>query len=113
MSVKTHTGNEGTREQGSNQLWLGIIFRNTIRQSAVTIADSPTKIPATPLANRRSLFLRNNGTATIFLGDDAVTTTDGYPLKPNESLPMNIEDDLDVYGIVASGTQNLRIFEGA
>ena len=112
MSVKTYTGNEGTREQPNNQLWLGLIIRNTLTPNTVTVSTSAVPIPATPLSKRRILSIMNISTNVVYVGDSAVTTSNGFPLYPRAVIQINIEDDVVVYGI-STGSSELRILEGA
>jgi len=86
-------------------------LRGSLRSSSVTIGTTPTEIPASPLSNRKSITLKNNGSNTIFLGHSGVTTTNGYPLKINESLDIDLDDATTLYGIVATGSEDLRILE--
>jgi len=71
-----------------------------------TIAATATLIDAGS-AGRESVLLYNNGTATIYIGHSGVTTSNGLPLPVGGSLTVD-KNTAALYGIVASGTQNLR-----
>ena len=86
-------------------------LRGTILSSSVTIGDSATIIPASDLSNRKSMTIRNNGSNTIFIGGSGVTTGNGFPIKVNESFDIDLDDSSAIYGIVATGTEDLRILE--
>jgi len=86
-------------------------LRGTVLSSSINIGTSPTKIPSSNLTERKTLTIRNNGSNTIFIGGSGVTTTDGYPLKPNESMDIDLDAGATLYGIVASGTEDLRVLE--
>ena len=83
--------------------------------NTVTITTSATKI-VTANPNRQSLILANTGTGTVYLGpDNTVTTANGTPLLQDGTLT---EDDGgsrmfmgDVWGVVATGTSDLRYWE--
>lgn len=87
----------------------------------VSVATSATSILA---ANKRrnAYELHNNGTATIFWGsNNSVTTSNGIPLKQGERRTVTKEPVPDrqdehiytgaIFGIVASGTVDLRYWE--
>lgn len=46
---------------------------------------------------------------TVFVGNDAVATTDGFPLGPGISFDLAPGEEL--YGVVASGTVDVRVLE--
>lgn len=87
-------------------------LRSQIKPSAVSVATSATKIPTTALTGRTSIAVKNNGSNTIYLGDSTVTTTNGYPLAAGAEISLDLSADVDLYGRVASGTENARILEG-
>lgn len=64
-------------------------------------------------ASRKCAVIYNNGTQTVYLGkDSSVTTSNGMPLLAGATLV----DDHSVdawWGITASGTGDLRIYEVA
>ena len=94
-------------------IWLRTSIQFALKSSAVTITDSPTKIPTSPLDKRKSILIQNNGTVVAYLGASNVSTTNGFPIYPRGVAHMTIEDTVDVFGIVATGTVNFRILEGA
>ena len=109
---RTHTGNEGNRNEGGDLLY-GLIVQRAVRQSAVTAGLAAVKVPITPLRYRKSLQIFNNAANVVYLGDASVTAADGYPLYPRASINIQIEDGIDVYAISAIAGQELRIIEGA
>lgn len=64
------------------------------------------------LTNRKSLRIHVNGTDIVYLGDNTVTTNDGYPLLPGHQyeFQFNPVDAISLYAI-ATSAQNLRLFE--
>lgn len=114
MSVKTHTGNEGIRES-DGLLFVGLIIRRSIRQQNLTIGTSAVAIPTTALSNRRQLFIFNNSTGgqILYIGDNTVSSTNGFPLYPRASISIAIEDGITVYGISSAAGADIRICEGA
>jgi hypothetical protein len=86
-------------------------LNSVVRGTAVSVITSATLIPTTILSNRKSMSVRNNGSATIYLGGSDVTTSGGYPLKANETLDLDIGTTSRLYGRVISTTTNIRILE--
>lgn len=115
MSVKTYTGNEGIREQTDNMLFVGMIIRRSIRQQVLTIGTSITAIPTTALSKRRTLIIFNNSTSgqILYIGDNTVSTVNGFPLYPRASMRFDIEDDVIIYGISSAADASVRVLEGA
>lgn len=76
----------------------------------VSVAVTATVIRAAN-EKRTYLIIYNNGTANVFVGDDAsVTTSNGFPLISTGSwIEMTYKGA--VYGIVASGTVDVRWLE--
>lgn len=64
-----------------------------------------------------SIFIKNTGSATVYIGgDDAVTadssSTGGWPLAPGEvlSLPNRGTETYSMWGITAAGTAYVVAF---
>jgi len=80
----------------------------TTTYATVSVASTATEIKAAN-TGRVTLIIFNNSAAIIYLGDSGVTTADGFTLGIGES--KSIEDTEAVYGIVTSGTSDLRYIE--
>ena len=92
---------------------LDIQFLQQVR----TVAATATKIPATALRGREFVVIKNlHATATIYIGSVTVTADEGAaggdPLLPTERMYLEFSSDVDVYGIVASGTAKASVLEG-
>lgn len=110
MSRKIYTSNEGVRDSDLKVLW-SLIAANTVKSQSVTISSTATSIPSSALSKRKILTLKNFGTQIVYIGASDVTTSSGFPLDPRDGFEMAIEEDVTLYGIVASGTADLRILE--
>lgn len=66
-------------------------------------------------SNASGVLVKNtHASATVYLGGATVTTDEGYPLAAGEALPVgDIGDGDNLYGIVASGTADVRVLEVA
>ena len=78
--------------------------------SVVSIAGG-TAIIAN-LTSRRSVLIKNVGTAIVYIGfDSSVTSSNGMPLNPQGSLELAgvfTTRKSAIHGIAASGTQDVR-----
>ena len=80
--------------------------------TAVSVASTATSILAAN-TSRKAAFIANNGTQTVYLGrDNTVTTANGLPLAAGQTWPDDTSTDA-WYGIVASGTCDVRFLEVA
>jgi len=112
MSGEYFQGNIGNRNK-FNDLLPGLVITRQILESEVTVAAIATKIPASPIQARHSLLIQNIGNNVVYLGSPTVTTANGYPIYPRGQITIQIEDDIDLYGIGAVAGEKLRIMEGA
>ena len=66
------------------------------------------------LASRAFVHVFNRGTADIFIGpSNAVTSTTGYPIPAGTDKVLAWGPGLAVWGIAATGTQDVRVMEVA
>lgn len=85
----------------------------TLTPTSTTVGVTATLLPATALAGRRSVVVHNSGSVTVFLGPSSVTTANGLPIAPNEKISLDINASVLLYGIVSSGSADVRTLEGA
>lgn len=84
---------------------------------AVTVTTSATRLDATSADESRrgsSVLPYNAGAVTVYLGGSDVTTANGVPMSASSygpSYDLAVSDAL--YGIVASGTCDVRVQEVA
>lgn len=87
----------------------------TARQYATSVGTSATKIEGTHLP---TWMLKNtHATETLYIGDSAVLTSTGFPIAAGEVFSpsdmahrsMRGVDGDQVYGIVGSGTVDVRV----
>lgn len=89
---------------GSTQ--LKTISSNEMNYNNVSVDTTTTQIVSSN--NRKILYLRNNGSSNLYIGDSSVTTSDGYEIIPGDSI--NITSNDSVYGI-SSSTIDIRYIE--
>jgi hypothetical protein len=80
--------------------------------TAVTVSTLATKLPLTPLVYRRAIALANQSqSVTLYIGfGPEVTTSNGFPIGPGATMPMDINGEIEVYGI-ANSSVDVRVLE--
>ena len=81
---------------------------------AVSVATTATRLDTeaeTDSVHGSSISVYNNGAATVYLGESDVATTTGYPVAAGEHYAEDIDPSVGLYGIVASGTVEVRVRE--
>jgi hypothetical protein len=76
-----------------------------------TVTDEATKVLDSDDLNRE-VFLQIIGNSTVYLGDnDSVTTANGFPVvKHTNAIRGVLGSGQELWAIVASGTEDLRVF---
>jgi hypothetical protein len=77
--------------------------------STVTVATTPTLLVAAATGTR-TIYLHVTGNTTIYIGGATVTTATGTGTEKHTSpIPIMLRDGDALYGIVASGTADMRV----
>jgi hypothetical protein len=83
--------------------------------AAVSVTTSATRLDTAGGASGpagSAIAVYNNGASTVYLGGASVTTSSGFPLAAGASFAVDLKENGDVlYGIVASGTVEVRTLE--
>lgn len=66
---------------------------------------------ADELANRKYVFLYNNGNREMFIGQTGITTGTGFPLPPGSILEMRLGSAVDLFAIADAAAQDLRTLQ--
>ena len=79
---------------------------------AVSIGTTATQIVPFSLTGRRSLIVCNNGSATVYIGFTSTdcTTASALPLLPGSCISFGTRVG-ELWGIVSSGTVEVRVWE--
>ena len=81
---------------------------------SITVTTTATRLLTANTA-RTSFLMVNNGSASVFIGENnTVTTSNGLPIASGGQLAEDRGVRLylgDVFGIVASGTEDMRVWE--
>lgn len=80
---------------------------------AISVTDTATEIPTLTLENRKAIIIRNWDTDNyVYVGGSGITASTGFPLLPKESLPFDLSDGAQLYGICETGlTAEVRYLE--
>lgn len=68
-------------------------------------------IPTTALAGRRRILIQNTGNQAIFVGKTGVTASSGFRVSAGATLTLEIGENVALFAIAQSGTQNVRVLE--
>lgn len=85
------------------------IANATILQSQVSVTDTATLLPATPISNRKTLMIQNTGANKLWIGSATVTTigaTAGIEMAANSFMELEVGPAVNVYGIKNGATGN-------
>ena len=87
-----------------------------IKTQIVSVADTATKLPTTPVIGRTYIQIQNVGGVIVYIGTSTVTAdtaaTGGFQLLPYSTWTAEYDNTVDVYGIVATGICNVVVEEG-
>ena len=88
----------------------------TITSQVITLGVTAGKLPPTVLEGRKYISLQNLGGVTVYVGNTFVTAntagTGGYQLLPRGVWSENYTDNVDVYGVIATGSSQIYVEEG-
>lgn len=88
------------------------LANTAIQQDAASVSVSAALF-SSPLANRKYVFIYNNGPKAVYIGASGVTTTNGFPVFPGSLLEARIGASVAVHAIAESGTQNVRLLQAS
>lgn len=77
----------------------------------IAVADTAEDIISSPLANRKYLFVMNDGNKTVYVGPSGVTAANGFPLSPSVAMELRAGASVDIefVGPVASKIRTLEL----
>lgn len=79
---------------------------------ATSVGNTATDIVGTDLTGRAQVVLQNLGNKDAYIGNsNAVTTSNGIILPSGGTIVLDAGASIDLHGITASGTADIRYFE--
>jgi hypothetical protein len=109
--LKKFSPNTGPLSPDNDYLY-GLIIQEVLKTQGFTCQNTATQTPTTPLINRKTLEIFNNGNTVVYYGASDVSTSNGRPIYPHSSVILQIEDTINVFTISAAGGEDLRLVEG-
>lgn len=83
-----------------------------MKASAETVTTTAAQVLTTPLANRTSVIIQNEGTQSVYVGhDNTVTSSNGIKISKASSATLEVGDGVDIYMLSASGSMSVRFLE--
>ena len=85
-----------------------------MKTSVVEVTGTRVALPTTPLNSQTSGILYNDGSATVFLGDQNVEASGankGIPLEAGKERVFGCSEKFLIYGITAGTAVNVIIGE--
>lgn len=81
--------------------------------TAVTLTGATVQLPSKPLKYRRAMSICNNSSVdTIYIGFDlTVDTGTGWPIAPKNTISLDVNGEVVVYGVSDAGSTDVRILE--
>lgn len=88
------------------------------KTTVVVVGTTAEALPATALSGRKSMIIQNVSTTAVYLGNADVVANEtdtgngGMQLQSDgDSVSLDFSDDMVVYGIVATGTGTVVVWE--
>jgi hypothetical protein len=117
---------EVTMSGDAGAIDVNVVNTFTVNDAALAdtaIANGATAVSttaidvSTPLANRKYLYLANEGNKSLYIGagGGTVTAANGFPLHPGMQIEMRIgaSQDLEVIGETGASSEDLRYLEAS
>ena len=73
--------------------------------------DTAEDVVASPLANRKTLWIYNNNNKKMYIGATGVTQASGFPISPGSYLEMRIGPSVDIEWVAADAGHEIRTLE--
>lgn len=86
---------------------IGFVAKLNTLDSANTAED----VVAAPLANRKRLYIYNNGNKKLYIGGTGVTSGDGFPISPGAYLELAAGPSVDIEWVSALAGHDMRTLE--
>lgn len=94
--------------------WSNTSRNIALSNSAASVTTTAAEVLSSPLAGRREVTIQNNGTNDVYLGSSAaVTAANGIRIPKGSSATYEFGEDINIFMISATGTQDVRFLESA
>lgn len=89
------------------------LANTAIDSSTESVTTTTGALFTADLANRKWIWLYNNGNKSVFVGPSGVTVGDGFPLFPGSLLEARIGASVAVHAVATAGTQDVRTLQAS
>lgn len=80
--------------------------------NSLAVADTAEDVVASPLANRKYLWIYNNDNTRVFVGQSGVSAASGFPVSPGSYLELRAGAAVDIEFVGQAGkTPEIRTLE--
>lgn len=93
------------------RVWINKAGNIGLTANTVSVGTTEEEIASSPQSGRISIIVQNLGSKEVYLGPSGVTSSTGIALAPRANISLDLGEDVDLYAIAASGTQDIRYME--
>jgi len=94
------------------RLWINNSANVGMQSSQETVTAVAAEVLSSPLAGRRFVTIQNQGNQDVFIGHDAtLTSANGIKVPKKSSATYELGEDIDIFMISSSGSQDVRFLE--
>lgn len=79
--------------------------------NALTAANTAEDVVASPLANRKYLWIYNNGNRKAYIGASGVSESNGFPVSPGSYMELRAGAAVDIEWVSSNTSQEIRTLE--
>lgn len=79
--------------------------------NALTAANTAENVVASPLANRKYLWIYNNGNRKAYIGASGVSAASGFPVSPGSYMELRAGAAVDIEWVSDNTSQEIRTLE--
>ena len=87
---------------------------NTAITSAVNtlaVANTAEDVVASPLTDRKYLYIYNNDNRKIYIGQSGVAAANGFPVSPGAYMHLRAGAAIDIEWVSAKASHDIRTLE--
>lgn len=94
------------------RVWVNDSANIAISTVAATVTTTAAEVLGTPLGGRRSVNIQNLGSQSVFLVESGATAkTLGTEIPKNSSADFKFGEDINIFLVADSGSQDVRLLE--
>lgn len=78
---------------------------------SLAAANTAEDVVASPLSNRKYLFIYNNDNRVMYVGQSGVSAANGFPLSPSSYLELRAGASIDIEFVSGKASHNIRTLQ--